>query len=105
MWADTRRVDRRAAPFLLVAYPWIERRDYERARRLMIDGDLWPASYEVWQREAERAIRALAEEGVEPVRATLDIDAFANWCHSNDCVADCVARLTFAELIAEDELL
>lgn len=106
MWFQQRGVTAyREGPPPLPAYPWIARIDYDRARRLMSDGDLWPHDYEIWLREAERAIRSLAEEGAEPVRVMIDIDAFEDWCNANDCPADCVARLTFAELLADSEAL
>ncbi len=104
MWLHQREIGAfREGPPLLCAYPWIARDDYQRARRVMSDGDLWPIEYEVWRQEAERAIRSLAREGAEPVKATLDIDEFEDWCKSNNCPADCVARLTYAELVADSE--
>lgn len=90
-------------PTLVVAYPWVERMDYLRARALMVDGDLWPNEYDVWRREAERAMESLASEGVSPVKVRLDPEEFLAWCHANDCPADSGARLAFAELIAQGE--
>jgi len=84
---------------LVVAYPWVDRDDYARARKLMIDGDLWPADYEVWRREAERAMESLCWEGAGPAKARLDLDDFLEWCRANDCAADAGARLAYAEMV------
>ena len=91
------------SPALVVAYPWVEPSDYGRARTLMTDGDLWPHDYDVWRREAERAMQSLASEGVSPVKATLDLEEFSAWCRMNDCAADSTARLAFAEIVALEE--
>ena len=88
-----------SAPAHVTAYPWVDRDDYSRARQVMIDGDLWPRDYDVWRREAERAMESLSMEGVRPIKARLDLEAFAAWCRANDCPADSSARLAFAELV------
>ena len=89
-----------SAPVITVAYPWIEEKDYAIARQIMFDGDLWPTSYDVWRREAERAMSALSVEGVTSVKARLDLEEFGAWCRTNDCPADSAARLAFAEIVA-----
>jgi hypothetical protein len=87
----------------VVAYPWVEARDYPDIRRIMIDGDGWPQDYERWKVEAESAIARLSTEGVELVKARLDPEAFTDWCRANDCPADSVARLAFAAFVAFGE--
>ena len=91
-----------AAPEAVMAYPWVERDDYREIVAVMIDGDLWPRDYDVWRREAERAMESLSMEGVSPVKVRLEPDEFLAWCRANECAPDSRARLAFAELAALD---
>ena len=83
-----------------VGVAWYSRMTYQNLRHIFDDGNLLPASFDEWQRIAERGCDRLTSEGYEPVHVYIDLDTFPKWCRKNDFRPDSIGRRAFADSVA-----
>ena len=84
---------RAASPLGLI---WFELQDYQKARSLMKDGELFPPSYEVWRETARVAQVILERQGVAVRPVRLEPNAFLAFCEQEGLEPDADARNDYA---------
>lgn len=85
---------------LIVGMVWYKPEDYDTCRRIMRDGDKFPASYHLWRMNAETGEKRLRRAGKTVVRAFIDPETFPDWCRARGLDLDAHARNQFASWIA-----
>jgi hypothetical protein len=79
-----------------VGLAWYRRQDYPRILQVMEDADKLFATYDHWQKSAERTERELKRAGHIVVRAVIDPDEFVVWCRMQGLNVDAKARTRWA---------
>jgi hypothetical protein len=83
-------------PIRTIGIAWYRREDWGEVRKLFVDRDTLPATYDEWLAEAEEVLENLIEQGYLVERAYIDPRQFAVWCAMRGLDLDARARSRFA---------
>jgi hypothetical protein len=85
----------------VVGIAWYKGEDYETLKRLFVDGDNLPETYEEWLNSAERLVNQLRRDGLAFQKVYIDPDTFPAWCAAKGLDLNATARTRFsAESVA-----
>lgn len=87
-----------------VGIPWYSRADYPRIRRLMVDGNELPRTYDEWLAQTEVACQRYQRRGVRVVPADVKAKYFAAWCRAEGLKLDADSCMAFARILAAQDL-
>lgn len=79
-----------------IGIAWFRPEDYDRCRKLFIDGHKLAKTYQEWHRDAQRAFDRYASSGFFVARAYIDPKTFPSWCAERGLNVDASARMQFA---------
>lgn len=91
------------SPIVAVGIAWYRAEDYDAARRIMADGDQFPATFHEWRMKAEAAEKREQRRGQTVVRVYIDPETFADWCRARRLNVDAQARMKFASATAKEQ--
>ncbi len=69
---------------------------YRRALAIFTDAENMPPTYADWQALVRRQCAEIKDSGHIPLRADIDPETFAEWCHAHGFLANSQGRLAFA---------
>jgi hypothetical protein len=79
-----------------VALPRFQREHWSRWLQIADDRDVWPATFDDWQREAVDRAARLSRAGLEIVWIDLEPESLSAWCQSRGYSNDAESRNRFA---------
>jgi|SRR4051812_7449569 hypothetical protein len=83
-----------------VGISWYGRKDYNRARLIMVDRHVLPPTFDEWRKKAGAQESEAKRKGFVVVRARIDPDKFLEWCREKSLPVDAKARTAFAAEVA-----
>ena len=83
---------------------WITPEQWSSYVDLCIDRAKLPPTYNDWMNVSERVNQSLAREGWEVIKINIDLAEFAAWCKLNGLETDKVARVKYANEIADAQI-
>lgn len=79
---------------------WYRQEDYPTILSIMEDHHVLPATWHLWQMQAEQTEKRIRREGNITVKAYIDPATFPEWCRSRGLNINADARMEYANLIA-----
>jgi len=80
----------------VIGIAWYRRTDYETLKRLFVDGEKLPATYDQWLKSAERPANQFSRDGQAFQKVYIDPDTFPAWCAARGLDIDANARTQFS---------
>ncbi len=75
---------------------WWRPTQWEIAKQISDDSEVFDDSYEIWKAAAEKKIRELKRHGMTVYKVDVDLDELSSWCKSQNRPLDSSARSEFA---------
>jgi hypothetical protein len=75
---------------------WFKREEYDAIKRLFIDGDGLPATYDEWLKAAERIVDKFTRDGQAFRKVHIDPYTFPAWCAARGLEINTQARVRFS---------
>lgn len=75
---------------------WFRRKDYQRIRQIMDDGDGFPPAFDEWEKLAKSQVAGAAAHGVVIKPVILDPDKFLTFCRERQIPCNAEARAIFS---------
>ena len=79
-------------PIRAVGIAWYSRQDYRRILEIMEDANNLPRTFDQWLTRAEATERKFKSSGHIVIRAIIEPEEFAAWCHARGLNVDAKAR-------------
>lgn len=83
-------------PIRAVGFCWYRREEYDRLRKLMVDGRKLPRTFDDWLSKATKGVEHFEKQGAVAVKVYLDPVTFPAWCIDRGLNLDANARMQFA---------
>ena len=75
---------------------WYREEDYDKLRRLFVDGNNLPSSFHEWLTKAQALFDRMKREGHAVEKVYIDPETFPGWCAVRGMDIDSKARVRFA---------
>lgn len=85
----------------LQAMVWYKEEHWEVLKKLFVDADLLPVTYEDWLKRAEEKMAEVKAAGDIVMKVFIDPETFPEWCEQKGLILDAEARSQFAIEVAQ----
>jgi hypothetical protein len=83
-------------PVRAIGIAWYRREDWDELRRLFVDTDVLPDTYNSWLSVAEKLVQNITRQGGIAEKVYIEPREFARWCAVRGLDIDAKARTRYA---------
>lgn len=85
------------------AMVWYKKEDWDTLKKMFVDGDRLPPTYEEWQSRAEEMKEQAQAAGDAVIKVFIDPETFPEWCAKKGVEMDSEARSQLAIEVAQEQ--
>ncbi|MCM2569731.1 hypothetical protein NAT65_01425 [Achromobacter xylosoxidans] len=83
-------------PVVALGMSWYSRENYERVKALSDDPEVFPNTFDSWQKLAQAGFDKFTAQGHLVIKADINPETFPQWCRDNGHRVDAKGRIAFA---------
>lgn len=82
---------------------WYRPEQWQRLREISIDKDGLEETYQEWVEGAEKAMRELRRQGVQPEKVDVDVEELLRWCQTQNVPVNGESRSNYVAVKMQEQ--